>query len=187
MAVTEQVSRILSELTENHKYLKEDQLQRLSDRILSAGHIFVAGAGRSGTVARAFANRLMHLGFHVSFVGEITSPHSHPGDLVLILSGSGETASLVALAEKARKSGVNVALITMNPGSSIAELADDTAVLPGVSPKIDHQKTTIRSVQPMGSAFEQMTQLVCDGLVLELMERTGQNQEEMFRRHADFE
>lgn len=43
----------------------------------------------------------MHLGFKVSLVGEISSPHSQPGDLLIICSGSGETESLKSLAKKA--------------------------------------------------------------------------------------
>jgi D-arabinose 5-phosphate isomerase GutQ len=41
---------------------------------MRAKRIFVAGAGRSSFAARAFSNRLMHLGFSVWFVGEPTTP-----------------------------------------------------------------------------------------------------------------
>ena len=75
--------------------------------------IFLNGAGRSGIAIRAFANRLMHIGFSVSIVGEISSPHSKPGDLLIICSGSGETGSLKSLAEKAKQSGIDLALVTM--------------------------------------------------------------------------
>ncbi|MBX4133436.1 hypothetical protein JMI89_07315 [Frischella sp. Ac48] len=45
--------------------------------ITQAKHIFVAGASRSGLMINAFANRLLHLGYSVSIVGEINSPYSH--------------------------------------------------------------------------------------------------------------
>ena len=45
----------------------------------------------------------------------------------------------------------------------------------------------VASAQPMGSAFEQMSALVYDALVLDLMERTHQTTETMFSRHADLE
>lgn len=51
---------------------------------------------------RAFANRLLHLGYSVSLVGEISSPHTKSGDLFLIGSGSGETTSLVNQAKLQR-------------------------------------------------------------------------------------
>jgi len=43
-------------------------------RILDAKRIYVTGAGRSGLIARAFAMRLLHLGFDVFVVGETVTP-----------------------------------------------------------------------------------------------------------------
>ena len=187
MSVKYNVSKILAELTDNQKYLKDEQLENLVNAILQANHIFTAGMGRSGVSIRAFTNRLMHLGFEVSSIGEISAPHSQPEDIVIIASGSGETESLVALAQKAKNSGVKIALITMDAESKIAKLADVVVILPGVSPKLKNKGINVTSIQPMGSAFEQMVFLVCDGIILELMERTNQTSEEMFTRHADLE
>ena len=88
---------ILQELTENEKRVSQDEMEKFADAILKADRIFVAGAGRSGFVARAFANRLMHMGLTVFFVGEPTTPAIKAGDLLVIGSGSGETGSLVSL------------------------------------------------------------------------------------------
>lgn len=157
------------------------------EAILNANHIFTAGAGRSGVAIRAFTNRLMHLGFSVSNIGEITTPHSAPGDLLIIGSGSGETESLISLAKKAQKGGVEIAVITMDENSTIAKMAKVVVVLPGVSPKLKNKGISITSTQPMGSAFEQMMFLTYDGIIMELMDRMGQTSDEMFLRHADFE
>jgi len=187
MSVKRRTRQILEELADYAEYLNDEQLAALSDAILNAHHIFTAGAGRTGVMVRGFTNRLMHLGFSVSMVGEITSPHSSEGDLLIIGSGSGETGSLKALAEKTVDRGVKLALVTMDGQSSIARMSDITVVLPGVSPKTKHAENRITSIQPMGSAFEQMCLLTFDGLVLELMERTAQDSGTMFARHADFE
>lgn len=187
MGVKRNVAEILSELVNNQEYLKDEQLDKMTDAILKANHIFTAGAGRSGVAIRAFTNRLMHLGFSVSNIGEITTPHSTPGDLLIIGSGSGETESLVSLAKKAVKSGVKVALITMDENSTIAQVAEVVVALPGVSPKLKNKGIDIISIQPMGSAFEQMMFLTYDGIIMELMERMGQTSDVMFLRHADFE
>ena len=82
---------ILQELTENEKRVSQDEMEKFADAILKADRIFVAGAGRSGFVARAFANRLMHMGLTVFFVGEPTTPAIKASDLLVIGSGSGET------------------------------------------------------------------------------------------------
>lgn len=187
MSVKSRVSEILSELVNNQSYLNDEQLNKMIEAILNANHIFTAGAGRSGVAIRAFTNRLMHLGFSVSNIGEITTPHSAPGDLLIIGSGSGETESLISLAKKAQKGGVEIAVITMDENSTIAKMAKVVVVLPVVSPKLKNKGISITSTQPMGSAFEQMMFLTYDGIIMELMDRMGQTSDEMFLRHADFE
>lgn len=177
---------ILTELTENAQKIDATELSNFVKQIRAAKHIFLKGAGRSGIAIQAFANRLMHLGFEVSIVGEISSPHSQPGDLLIICSGSGETGSLKSLAEKAKESGVDLALITMKKDSSIGRSADAVVVLPGTT-KDENNRDENAFAQPMGSAFEQLAFLTFDGLVLNIMEETDQTSEKMFARHADFE
>lgn len=186
MSVTKNLARILAELTANQRHIEEEGLQALVNQILQANHVFLAGSGRSGVAIRGFANRLMHLGKSVSLVGDISSPHSTPGDLLIIGSGSGETESLVALAHKAKRSDVRIGLITMDATSTIGRLADAVVVLPGVSPKLQGA-AQVTSIQPMGSAFEQISFLTYDAIILELMQRTGQTTDTMFPRHADLE
>lgn len=178
---------IFHELGQNADAIRDEELDRLCDEIMKAGHIFLAGAGRSGVMVRAFANRLMHLGFSVSMIGDATSPHSQSGDLLIIGSGSGETESLRALAEKAVKNEVRLALFTMDAESSIAGKASCTVILPGTSPKLKNKGMDRSSIQPMGAAFEQILLLTEDALIMELMKRTGQTSDKMFARHADLE
>ncbi|MHA6603773.1 6-phospho-3-hexuloisomerase [Aerococcus urinae] len=187
MSAKNYVKEILEELLHNVSYENDDQLNDLVDAILAANHIFLTGAGRSGVAIRGFANRLMHLGFSVSVIGEITSPHTQEGDLLIVGSGSGETDSLVSTSKKAKKNGVKIAILTMDVESTIAQLADVVVLLPGVSPKLQHSGMDITSIQPMGSAFEQLLLLTGDGIILELMDRTGETSDSMFARHADLE
>lgn len=187
MSVKKNTAEILKELTNNLQYVNDEQLDRFVDIILEANHIFTAGVGRSGVAIRAFTNRMMHLGLSVSSVGEISNPHTQPGDLLIVGSGSGETESLVAMSRKAKKNGVKIALITMDNASTIAQMADAVVVLPGVSPKLKNAGMNLTSIQPMGSAFEQITFLTYDGMILELMERMNETSETMFLRHADLE
>lgn len=187
MSVQQHTIDILQELLHNATYIEDAQLDAFTQAILQAKHIFTAGAGRSGVAMRGFTNRLLHLGLSVSMVGEISSPHSQPDDLLIIGSGSGTTESLVALANKAKKTGVKIALVTMDEESTIGKLADVVVVLPGVSPKLQHKGFDITSIQPMGSAFEQMSFITYDGVILELMEKMKETGETMFPRHCDFE
>lgn len=177
---------ILKELSHNAEKINPEEIADFVKQIKAAKHIFLNGAGRSGIAIRAFANRLMHLGFSVSIVGEISSPHSKAGDLLIICSGSGETGSLVSLTKKAKQSGVNLALVTMKRMSTIGHFADTILVLPGTTKEENDHKEDNFS-QPMGSAFEQLAFLTFDGIVLNLMDELGETSEQMFRRHADFE
>ncbi len=67
--------------------LVQSFLRELSD----ARRVFVYGAGRSGMVARAFAVRLYHLGYTVYVIGETVAAPVQKGDVVVLISGSGET------------------------------------------------------------------------------------------------
>lgn len=187
MSVKDNTGKILAELTNNLQYENDQQLDLFVKTIMESNHIFGAGAGRSGVAMRGFINRLMHLGRSVSLVGDISNPHTKAGDLLIIGSGSGETDSLVAMANKAKKNNVKIALITMDPDSTIGKLADVVVVLPGVSPKLQNAGMDITSIQPMGSAFEQLSFLTYDGVILELMEKMGETTDTMFPRHADLE
>lgn len=69
--------------------------------IQQAERIFVVGAGRSGLSMRSAAMRLMHAGYTVFVVGEITTPAIGKGDLQITASGSGTTGSIVKAADPA--------------------------------------------------------------------------------------
>lgn len=185
--VKKHTEMILKELTINLEKIDGDQLDEFVSVIPKAKKIFLAGAGRSGLAIRAFANRMMHLGFDVSIVGEITTTSAHEGDLLIIGSGSGETQSLVAMAEKAKKNGVKIALNTINPDSTIGKMADVKFVLPGASPKVEDKDLVGPSIQPMGSSYEQLSFLVYDAMVMSLMELVDETTDTMFPRHANLE
>lgn len=176
------IDSILSEIGPLAENVSEAELGALADEILGANQIFLAGAGRSGLMIRAFANRLMHLGLKASVVGDVTCPHTKPGDLLIVGSGSGETSSLVDIARRASKSGVRVALVTASPSSTLARMANAVLTIPAQA-----KGASEKSIQPMASSFEQVCMLVYDALVLLLMKRTGETGETMYARHADLE
>lgn len=183
MSVKEHTQEIIEELSTFVAYEKDEELDQLVTAILQAKTIFLSGAGRSGVAITGFSNRLLHLGLSVHLVGEISCPRTKKGDLLIIGSGSGTTPSLVTLAKKAKGNGVSLALLTMDKESEMAKMADVVVVLPGVSPKLKENNLT--SIQPMGSAFEQISFLTYDGIILELMERMNETGETMLERHTD--
>ncbi len=169
-------SLVLNELSSLVDKFKEKEFNELTESIVAADHIFLAGAGRSGLMINAFANRLMHLGLSVSIVGEISSPHSQKNDLMVVGSGSGETVRLINQVKIAKQAGVRVALITSVPASTLADLADYVLTIPAA-----------HSVQPMGSLFEQASLLAYDSIILKLMVIFNETAQKMKERHADIE
>jgi 6-phospho-3-hexuloisomerase len=153
-----------------------------------ASSIFVAGAGRSGLCMRALGMRLMHLGKTVFVVGETTTPSIATGNLLILGSGSGRTASLLTMADQARRKGAEILLFTTDLTSPLAELANHHVLIPAPSHKTVDDRTRRRmTIQPLGTLFEQSMLIICDSLILGLMQRTGASSEQMSQRHANLE
>lgn len=186
MNIQTYISQILDELGETVGHVCNNSAEKLADVIMDAQTVFVAGAGRSGLAMKSFAMRLMHIGFETYVVGETVTPSITNKDVLLIGSGSGSTSSLVTSANKAEAIGATICLVTIDENSPIGKLADVVLTLPAPSPKINRD-LGFRSVQPMGSLFEQSLLLILDAIILLLMEKTGKTPESMFNRHANLE
>ncbi len=179
---------IIKEIDEYSVKVHGEDVCSLAKLCATAKRIFINGAGRSGFAARGFANRLMHLGLNVYFVGEPTTPSIGKEDLLVIGSGSGTTASLVINAEKAKVVGAKLATVTIFPKAKIGLIADIVVVLPGATPKKGNGAVdSAISIQPMGSLFEQLSWLVYDSTILELMKILGETTDTMYPRHANLE
>ncbi|MBN1346886.1 MAG: 6-phospho-3-hexuloisomerase [Phycisphaerae bacterium] len=178
--------RICDEVSGVLAAVDEASVDQLTDRVVAARRLFLAGAGRSGWVARCLAMRLMHLGRDVHVVGDSTTPGIESGDLLLVCSGSGETPALLGFIRAACEAGAGIALITACPDSTAAGLADVTVHLPAPTPKA-RVGSASESIQPMGSLFEQSLLLFGDAVVLLLSAALEQDHEQMWRRHTNLE
>ena len=145
------------------------------------GRIFIAGAGRSGLVSRFFAMRLMHAGYSVFIVGEIVTPSIRSGDLFLVLSGSGETETMLAFTKSAKKQGAKIALICTKSSSTIGDLADVTFQIG--TPELYGKVVGM----PMGTVFELSTLLLLEATISHVIHEKGIPEEEMRTRHANLE
>lgn len=138
----------------------------------------VAGQGRSGLVARAFAQRLMHLGATACVVGDVTCPAVTRHDLIVLISGSGTTESTVRQAKVARSAGAQVAAVTARRGSELAGIADVRLILPA---------DVVPSRQFASTLFSQCLQLVLDGVCMQLAGSWGQSHADLAARHSNLE
>lgn len=183
--LTEHIEQALSELDLN-------SVSEMLDEILGAKSIFVMGTGRSGLVGKAFATRLMHLGLHVYVVGESTTPALRSTDVVVAISGSGETLSIVDLGRVVKDIGASLIVVTSQPDSALGRMADKTIRIFGRAKNgrgdylVRHmrgQYAKLAELAPLGTTFEITSLVFLDAAIAELMVRMGKDSKALEEMH----
>ena len=143
--------------------------------VSQAKRVFVAGSGRSGLIGKCFAMRLMHMGIETHVAGETICPPVKKGDLLIVVSFSGERKSLLEFAKIARGLQAKVLLIT---GAKPPRKGVFDYVV-----KIPAEK----SVQFKNSLFEQAAFLFLEIFVERYRKKHDISLKEMMSRHANLE
>ncbi len=186
--VENKIRETLDLIIEDHHHIlpeiSEAACDQLVEGIIAANRVFVAGAGRSLLMMKAFAMRLMHIGIPVFVVGETSTPAAANGDLLIIGSGSGETATMKAITQKANAIRLDIALITTNESSTIAKSAKTVVKIPAA---LNHLSKSGASRQPGGNSFEQAILLLTDALAMEVSRRKGVDISGSLGLHANLE
>ncbi len=176
--------------------ISDDEVDAFVDELMKANRIFVMGAGRSGLVAKAFAMRLMHLGFQSFVVGETITPALRPGDVMVVFSSSGETKTVADLAETAKGIGGRICLITSRRDSRIGRISDcivtieshrDHDLEESGEYEIRQMLGEHKSFAPLGTLFETASMVFADAVISRLMEITKTEPSAMKARHATLE
>ncbi|MFO1417103.1 MAG: 6-phospho-3-hexuloisomerase [Methylotetracoccus sp.] len=155
--------------------------EKLTQMLDKASRVFVTGAGRSGLVARFFAMRLMHGGYDAYVVGEIVTPSIRKGDLFIVISGSGETETMIAFTKRAKEQGAYIALLTTKDSSTIGDMSD---IVCRIGSPEQYGKVL---GMPMGTTFELSTLIFLEATVSHIIHEKGIPEEEMRTRHANLE
>ncbi len=178
-------NQILQELQQVADAISKEETIQLASQIKEARQIFVAGEGRSGLMGKAFAMRLMHAGYPVNVIGETVTPSIQKGDLLIVISGSGNTSSLHLIAKQAQSVEATIYLVTTNPNSKIGTLANSILHIPAATKyRMEHEPQTI---QPLGNQFDQTVHLLMDGIVIALTQENENSEEMMRSRHTNLE
>lgn len=179
---------LASILDENHRLLAGTdwrQVGHFLDRVSIAPVLFFSAQGRSGYILRAFCMRLMHLGLKSFFVGETITPPIRTGDMLIVLSGSGETALTCQTARIAKEAGALVYAIAGSEDNSLARLCDYGIVVPGGA---KHGTAGGElSIQPPGSLFEQSAFFLLETVVLALCKQKNIEYEYLLLHHTNLE
>jgi 6-phospho-3-hexuloisomerase len=155
-----------------------EETAQFVDHILAAKKIFIYGVGRSGLIAKAFAIRLVQMGLEVFFVGETITPIVEEGSLVIIVSYTGETMSAIQTANIVRRVGAKVITIT---ATSHSKLAGASNLVIHLQPPKDEER---KRLAPLGTVFEDATLIYLDSIIALLMDKLGQSEGSMRKRHA---
>ena len=176
------INYIQQKLKDILSQVSRKDIEEVKKIFFASDRIFVYGAGRSGLVAKAFAIRLVHLGFQTFVIGETITAPVQKGDMVIIISGSGETIPAVMTAEIAHNIGAKVVSVTGKRKSGIAKYADITLFISATCDDVERKK-----LAPLGTLFEASVWILLDGLIADLMECKNETEETMQKRHATLE
>jgi 6-phospho-3-hexuloisomerase len=169
--VGDEIDNVLDKVNEN-------STKKLINKIVKSKKIFLYGGGRSGLIAEAFAMRLTQLGLESHVIGESSAPKIKKNNLLILISGSGETKITNEIAIIAKKAKAKIILITANKDSSIAKKSN-------LIIKIEAKtKTKGKSLEPLGSLFEQTALIYLDSIILILMNKLNKTEKQMKKRHS---
>ena len=131
------------------------------------GRVIVSGMGKSGHIGKKIAATLASTGTPAHFVHPAEASHGDlgmvsKGDVVLMLSNSGETPELADLIAHTRRFGILMIGIASRPESSLLQQADVQLVLPQLGEACGH------NVVP--SISTTMTLALGDALAIALMQ-----------------
>lgn len=187
------IENYIKGLREALSAVNEKKTEDIADELIAAKRVFVFGAGRSGLVGKAFAMRLMHLGKEVFFIGETITPAVLPGDVVFLISGSGNTSSVVNILKAAQQKNIKTLGITScregilyKEGKVVACINSDSCTAAG-----DYITMQIlgvhRKVAPLGTTFESSALVYLDSLIVLLMAKLDKSEDDLKARHANIE
>ena len=176
-AVNDRLTEIRAELATVFEPVKVEELTTFLQLFSDINRrMFFSGQGRSGLIAQMAAMRVMHLGYESHFVGEATAPSVRRDDAILFVSGSGKTPATVRWAQIARREGACVGVITSDPDSDLAQLADFALYL-----RTDHTR------QFGGSLFEQSSLIALDSIIMHVAAQSADAKKTMAHRHTNLQ
>ena len=114
----------------------DDSFARAVDLIMAVqGRVIVSGMGKSGHIARKIAATFASTGTPAQFVHPAEASHGDlgmvtPGDVVLVLSNSGETPELADIVAHTRRFDIPLIGIAAREGSTLLRQSDVAILLP---------------------------------------------------------
>lgn len=159
----------------------DDAFMGACERVLACrGRVVVIGMGKSGHIGSKIAATLASTGTPAFFVHPAEASHGdlgmiQPGDVVLVLSNSGETDEVNAILPPLKRLGVTIIALTGNAGSTLARHADihiDVGV---------EEEACPLGLAPTSSTTAQL--VMGDALAISLLQSRGFTSDDFARAH----
>ena len=150
-------------------------------QILKGGHrIIVSGLGKNVPVCEKFVGSMQSLGLDAYYLNTNSAVHGDmgavkEGDMVIILTKSGETAESVYLAELLKKRKVDMWLLTFEKKSTLAEEIPNCFVL-----DLQHEGD-MWNIMPNNSTT--LNLIVLQGLAMKIAAAMGLTLDDFKRNH----
>ena len=175
----------LKVLTKSIESLGEKNFKKLLEhcnRILDNGNkIIVSGLGKNVAICDKFVGNMLSLGMPAYFLHTNSAVHGDlgiikPGDLVIILTKSGETVESIYLTEKIQNiPEIDLWLLTFNENSTLTKAIKNVFII-----KLDHEGD-MWNILPINSST--MNLIVLQRLVIELAKIRKIPIEELKKNH----
>lgn len=144
------------------------------------GRVIVSGIGKSGIICQKIASTLSSTGTPAMFMHPVEAIHGDlgmlvDGDVMILLSNSGETEELVRLVPVVKRLGAPIVGIVGRPGSTLARECDlvlDVSIREEACPLGLAPTASTTAALAMG-----------DALAMALIERRGFSAEQFAERH----
>ena len=129
------IEKIVNEIQRVTRNIKPKDILAFTDTVNKHQRIYVFGEGRSGLILKSFAMRLARLGKTVYVVGETVTPPVNGNDLLITVSGSGETKTVLETVKICRVMRGQVICLTATINSSLTKLSNAIILIPAELPK----------------------------------------------------
>lgn len=150
--------------------------------VLKNGHrVIVSGLGKNVPVCDKFVGTMLSLGLNAGFMHTNSAVHGdlglvQDGDLVIVLTKSGETSESIYLTQQLQKRNVVVWLLSFAKKSTLMDMVGENCLLLELSHEGD-----LWNIAPNNSTTANL--IVLQGLAWELAQRMGCTLEQFKQNH----
>ncbi len=184
METVSTIQLILAEMASVLKNCCNREYEFFVSLLKRESRFFFVGEGRSGLVAKMIAMRFMHSGKTVFVIGETTTPSIGIDDVLIVLSGSGQTPMIKQIGQSASDAGAFVCVVTTN--TEVKQFTWCSAILHVPAATKYRLQGEPSTIQPLGNQFDQAAHLLLDAAIIDSLSE-NQTNDSLKKQHANLE